>query len=162
MHIHLAILYKEYINKILNREKTIESRFSKIKCQPFGIVKGGDLIFLKESSGPILGKAVVDKVLFYSQLDFVKIKNIVNQYNYGICMESSFLQRISGAKYGTLIFLRDITRIKPIYLTKKNRLSWIVLDFLKDSKFKNNLFQGLMPHIYPNPSGFFCTQNDNS
>jgi len=147
MHIHLAIFYKEYLKKILNKEKTIESRFSKIKCQPFESVKEGDLIFLKESSGPILGKAVVDKVIFYSQLDFSKIKNIVDKYNYGICMENSFLQKISRSKYGTLIFLRDITKIKPIYLTKRNRVSWIVLDSPKYSNFRHKILQELKAYI---------------
>src|SRR4029077_16030744 len=44
-----------FLSLVLNGPKTVESRFSRNRCAPFGEVEGGDIILLKEVSGPIRG-----------------------------------------------------------------------------------------------------------
>lgn len=50
---HLAILKKEYLDKILDGSKKVELRLTKTAVPPFGCTAVGDILFLKESSGPV-------------------------------------------------------------------------------------------------------------
>ena len=55
MKYHLAILTPGWIDLILDGSKTIESRFTKVRCAPFGKVHEGDSVYLKESGGLVKG-----------------------------------------------------------------------------------------------------------
>jgi len=48
---HLAIFNPPFLELILERRKTIEGRFSKVRCAPFGAVQEGDVVLMKESGG---------------------------------------------------------------------------------------------------------------
>ncbi|KKQ35404.1 MAG: hypothetical protein US51_C0006G0001, partial [Microgenomates group bacterium GW2011_GWA2_37_6] len=52
---HLAIFKGDGAEKILTGKKTIESRFSKNKIAPYGVVSAGDLVYMKLSGGAIIG-----------------------------------------------------------------------------------------------------------
>ena len=54
---HLCILKPEYLGLILCEQKTIECRITKVACAPVECAREGDLILLKQSSGPIRGRA---------------------------------------------------------------------------------------------------------
>ena len=60
---HLAILKRAYLNLILAGEKTIECRLTRMAKPPFGVVKKGQRIYLKESSGPVRAVARAGKVI---------------------------------------------------------------------------------------------------
>lgn len=62
---HLAILSPGWIELILDGSKTIESRFTKVRCAPFGKVHEGDIVYLKESGGLVKGMFTVAKVETY-------------------------------------------------------------------------------------------------
>ena len=72
---HIAILSKKLhlLNKILHREKTIESRWYKTKKKPFNTITEGDSIYFKESSEPITIKATVKRVILFEELTEQKI-----------------------------------------------------------------------------------------
>ena len=55
MQHHLAILAPGWIDPILDGAKTIKSRFTKVRCAPYGKVHAGDLIYMKERGGPVKG-----------------------------------------------------------------------------------------------------------
>src|SRR5260221_7933086 len=63
--IHLAILRHPYLDFILEGKKTIESRFSRRRCAPFGAVSKGDIVLLKRPAGRIVGICVIEKVWVY-------------------------------------------------------------------------------------------------
>lgn len=46
---HLAIIKKDWLEKILSREKTIESRWYKHRKSPFMAINKGDTIYFKET-----------------------------------------------------------------------------------------------------------------
>src|SRR6202035_5734171 len=54
-NIHLAVFVEPYLTFVLEGKKTIDSRFSVNRHAPFEQVKNGDLLILKQSSGPICG-----------------------------------------------------------------------------------------------------------
>jgi ASC-1-like (ASCH) protein len=123
---HLAVLYKEYLDLILEGKKTIESRFSKVKTAPFRTIDRGDRILLKESGGPVRGEATVKDVKYYDGLTPEKIEEIVSSFNDGLQIRESFLQQKIDSKYATLIFLENVSEVPPYYVKKTDRRGWIV------------------------------------
>ena len=63
--VHLAILVEPYLGLVLRGEKTVESRFAKVRCAPCGCVSREDLVLLKRSGGPVVGAFLVGSVWTY-------------------------------------------------------------------------------------------------
>ena len=127
MSVHLAVLYKTYLRKILTGEKTIEGRFSKVRCLPHGRVFVGDTIFLKEASGPVVATATVAQVLSFTNLTRIQVQDIVEQYAKPLCLDQAFTSRVLAARYITLMYLQNVRRINPIQLNKRDRRAWVTL-----------------------------------
>ena len=68
MKYHLAILTPGWIDLILDGTKTIESRFTRVRCAPFRKVHEGDSVYLKESGGLVKGMFTVAKVETFENL----------------------------------------------------------------------------------------------
>ena len=130
---HLVILKKLYLEAILAGNKTIESRFMKTKCSPFGLVTTGDRLFLKVSSGPVCATAVVAAVKNFENLTPEKIAEIKKQYNHLICGADDYWQSKMDCSSGYLVLLRDVRKISPVYIDKKDWRAWVVLT--KDKNF---------------------------
>ncbi|MCL0058952.1 DUF4186 family protein [Dehalococcoidia bacterium] len=126
MKIHLAILYKDYLDLILEGKKTIEARFSKVKCPPYGRVSIGDKILLKETGGPIRGEATVSVVKYFDNLAPSRVVHIVNKYKEQLQIKDNFLNQKLDSNYLTLIFLKDVVEVSPYFINKRDRRGWIV------------------------------------
>ena len=63
--LHLAILHEPYLKLVLDRKKTIETRFSVHRQSPFKQIERNDIILLKQNSGPLMGLCRVSDVWFY-------------------------------------------------------------------------------------------------
>jgi len=126
---HLAIFNeKGYIDKILKGEKTMEGRFSREKDLPYGKIKKGDEIFLKESGGAILGKAEVDNVLFFDNLEPEMLGKLKREYNKELGTGDKFWEKHGKSKYATLIFLKNPKRfLTKVKFKKRDRRSWVVI-----------------------------------
>lgn len=121
---HLAIMKKSWglTEKILSKEKKIESRWYVNKYQPWDKIKRGETVYFKDSGVPVTLKAKVEKVIQYSDLTPTKVKDILNQYGQadGIAKEKipEFFQRFKNKKYCLLIFLKHPQKIKPFEINK--------------------------------------------
>ena len=125
---HLAIFIGDIIDKILQDQKTVEARFSISKIPPYGCVMKGDEIYLKQSGGLVIGKAIVDNVLYYENLDGEAIGKIRQEYNNDLCVDDGFWKAKSRSKYVTLIFLKNPERfLAPMRFSKHDRRPWVVL-----------------------------------
>lgn len=124
---HLAILKKPYLDKILNGSKKIELRLTKTAVPPFGSIDNEDIIFLKESSGPVCAVAQVAEIKQLSNLDPNKINDLKKQYNHLICGEDAFWQFKSDCKFAVLLWLNNIKRIEPVRIYKKDWRAWVIL-----------------------------------
>lgn len=122
---HIAIMRKSWklIPKILSGEKTIETRWYKIKRDPWGTIGIGDTVFFKNSGEPIIAKAVVENVRQFDKLDEVKIFKVRRRYKKEIGITekklSSFGDFFKGKKYGILIFLKKPEDVAPFEINKK-------------------------------------------
>lgn len=103
---HIAILLSKYVDAILEGTKTIESRFSLHKREPFGTVKTGHIIYFKRKGGAIAARAVVDRVETVDRLTPLKMKALETKYGWAIGAPASYWKGKRTAKYGTLIWLR--------------------------------------------------------
>jgi ASC-1-like (ASCH) protein len=124
---HLVILKTEYIEAILEGRKTIESRFTKTRREFFGRVSPGDKLFLKVSSGPVCATAKVIKVKWYENLTLKQIRQLKGKHNKQILGADDYWQNKSACRYGVLVWLGEVKRIKPVRIEKRDWRAWVVL-----------------------------------
>src|SRR5438045_2803482 len=102
---HIAIMKKEwgFIDKILSRQKIIESRWYVKKYKPWDAIKKGEIIYLKNSGGLVTAKAEVGKVKQFSDLNPEKIKSILDNYGSDIGINkkdtAEFFKKFRDKKY---------------------------------------------------------------
>src|SRR3989338_7399050 len=116
---HLVILKKQYLDKILDGSKTIESRLTRGKCPPFDCVLAGDVLFFKESAGMVVAKAQAAAVKKFSNLTPAAIAKLKTEYNDRICGDDEYWQLKADSKYATLVKLKNVETIPPRRIYKK-------------------------------------------
>lgn len=124
--LHLAVFSEPFLGLVLGRQKTIESRFSRVRCAPFGEVADGDVIFLKEVAGPICGLALVKQTWFYD-LTYESLDRIREQHNASICADPAYWESRRGAIYATLMEIGEAASIVPLPCDKRDRRGWVPL-----------------------------------
>ena len=129
---HLVILAKSYLEAILSGRKRIESRFSRNKRPPFGLVSPGDKLFLKISSGPVCAVATVAAVKNFENLTPGQIAEIKQQYNHYIAGSDAYWHSRANCKFGFLVWLKDVRAIEPVRIHKKDWRAWVVLTEKED------------------------------
>jgi dephospho-CoA kinase len=124
--LHLAILLEPYLRFVLDRTKTVESRFSRNGCAPYGCVRAGDILLLKRSSGPVVGMCTVTAVWDYrlTPTTWAEIKQL---FGPAICAQEGFWEERSEASYATLMTVADARELPAIHVAKRDRRGWVVL-----------------------------------
>lgn len=131
---HLAILMPVWIELILDGSKTIESRFTKIRCAPFRKVHAGDTVYMKESGGLVKGMFTVAKVETFENLTHAQIGDLFKEYREQIFSSLSASmhhppEKWLTAKHATLIHVENPVKFdNPFAFPKKDPRAWVVLD----------------------------------
>lgn len=140
---HLAIVNKKrkIIKKILQKEKIIESRWYKTKRAPWNKINKNDTIYFKNSGEPVIIKAIVDKVIYFSDLNIEKLKYILNTYHKEIGFNKdkikSCVDLYCDKKYCILVFLKNPKEIKPFQIDKTGfglMSAWITINDINKIK----------------------------
>ena len=127
VRLHLAVFTEPYASLILSGDKTVESRFSCVKCAPYDRVSHGDLVLIKESGGPVIGIFKVGGVWYY-EIDDSSWGEIRERFAEAICPQgSSFWSDRSSAQYATLMKVQKPDRLKPVTWPKRDRRGWVVI-----------------------------------
>lgn len=124
--IHLAIFAEPFLSMVLSGEKTIESRFSRNRCAPYGEIDDGDIILLKEVAGPICGLALARRIWCYD-LGTEPIDRIRHRFGAAIRADDEFWSSRADALYATLIELDAPASIAPVGCDKRDRRGWVSL-----------------------------------
>jgi len=124
---HLVVLKKPYLEAILAGRKRIESRFTKTKPAYFGRVLPGDRLFLKESSGPVWAVATVGAIRNFENMTPEQIIALKERYNRLIAGSDEYWQSKVDCKFGFLVWLKNIERIEPVLIRKKDWRAWVIL-----------------------------------
>lgn len=126
--IHLAVMNRDPLLKLLSGEKRIESRFSLKRCVPHGRVSEGERIFFKEASGPVRATAVVCSVFTTSLASPAELESIRAIYGRWIQADDAFWSSKSGARWATLMGLGDLLPLTPFPVAKRDPRPWVVLE----------------------------------
>lgn len=124
--VHIAVFSDPFLELVLSGEKTIESRFGKIRCAPFGSIFEGDIVLIKEVSGPICGLTLAQRTWCYDLTD-EPIEHIKDRFGTEIQGHDAFWLSCSGARYATLIELEKTIEIAPVRCEKRDRRGWVSL-----------------------------------
>jgi ASC-1-like (ASCH) protein len=131
---HLAIMPEVVIEAILSGKKTIETRFSKHKVVPLGVVSVGDIVYLKPPGKEIVGSFRVKKVFNFEGLSKEDIQDIFEEYADRIFtgddkFDAQFKKDKEDSIYGSLIFISEAERFltSPVKIQKSDKRGWVVL-----------------------------------
>jgi ASC-1-like (ASCH) protein len=140
---HLAVMRKSWglVEKILAGEKTIESRWYKLKHSPWDKIKSGDIIYFKNSGEPVTVRARVARVLQFAGLTSEKIEQILAKYGRADLGTRDIMpeikQHVSGKNYGILVFFDRVKKIKPFEIDKSGygmMSAWITTESINKLK----------------------------
>jgi hypothetical protein len=138
--VHLAIFVEPYLGYLLEGHKTVESRFSAVRCPPYRRVQRGDVLLLKLSGGAVVGICQVGQTWFY-RLDPRSWQTIRKEFTQALCAQDpSFWESRQRASFATLMQVENVRRIDPIPWIKRDRRGWVVLR----SGYEATLFEDLM------------------
>jgi hypothetical protein len=128
--IHLAIFTEPILTALLVGIKTVESRFSLNRIQPFGKVQTGDIVVVKKSGGPVVAVFVSGEIRSYSNLTPEKVDEIRSKYGLllGLSENDAFWVEKRDARYATLIDIEVVKRLDPCRIEKKDRTSWVIIN----------------------------------
>jgi dephospho-CoA kinase len=142
--VHLAVFVEPYLTHVLEGRKTVESRFSAVRCAPYHRVSRGDVVLLKASGGPVMGLCLVGQTWFY-QLDPRSWRTIRKEFTLALCAQDpAFWEIRQRAAYATLMQVENVRRIDPLPWTKRDRRGWVVVrpgheDGLFEDAMKNTV-----------------------
>src|SRR3989338_9548949 len=142
---HLAILdaKRKLLEKILRKEKTVESRWYVHKKAPYQTIEKGEIVYFKETGKSVTAKARVSQVLFFDKLYSKKVREILNDYGREIGFDETAkknaFEKYKNKKYCTLIFLSNVEEIKPFAVDKTGyglMCAWITVKNIRDIRKK--------------------------
>jgi hypothetical protein len=125
--LHLAVLIEPFHSWLLDGTKTIESRFSRVRCAPYGVLAEGDVIVVKKSGGPVSGAFQASQVRSY-QLTPDRIRELRGKFAAQICAEDDdFWTQRADCTYATLIDVAHVRALPGLPFPKKDRRGWVPL-----------------------------------
>jgi len=143
---HIAIMKKSWglTEKILSGEKTVESRWYKLRHAPWDKIKPGDIVYFKDSGESVSVRAEVVKVLQFDNLTAEKTEQILSEYGKADLGTSHIMPEIkeyvSGKNYCILVFFNNVEKIEPFDIDKTGfgaMSAWISVDNINQLKRVN-------------------------
>lgn len=121
---HLAIMNPKWglIEKILAKEKQIESRWYSTRRAPWNKIATEDLVYFKNAGRKVVLRATVTKVLQFENLNTTTVKKIIRNYGgrgkIALRNKSRSYKLYRNKKYCILIFLKGPQKITPFNIDK--------------------------------------------
>jgi hypothetical protein len=125
--VHLGIFTQPYLDFVLDGRKTVESRFSSVRCAPYDRVVKGDVLLVKATGGPIVGICLIDRVWSYC-LDPTSWEFVRRSFTAQLCAQDpEFWRARKHASFATLMRISQVTAIDAVSCDKRDRRGWVVL-----------------------------------
>ena len=140
---HAAFMQKSWglTDKIATGQKTIESRWYKVKYTPWGRISLGENIYFKNSGEPVTIQAKISRVINFSDLTPEKVQTILEDYSKELGLDEpdilKFFEMFKHKRYCILIYLKDAHHIQPFEINKQGlgaRSSWIIVEHISKIK----------------------------
>lgn len=113
-----------YLSYLVAGLKTIESRFSINRVDPFDRIKSGDLVLLK--AGAVIGAFVVDGV-DCRLLPPGGVTAVRQEHGSEIMADDGFWVLKQDAKFATLLTVGELLHFPPFEVSKRDMRGWVVL-----------------------------------
>lgn len=126
--IHLAVFRGAAVDWILDGTKTVESRFSRNGCAPFGRTEPGDTVLMKRSSGPVVGVFSIARVWDWrlTPETWREIEALMPAIR-PQARASDVRTEHRAARYATLLAVSMVRALPPLAVPKRDRRGWVVL-----------------------------------
>lgn len=125
--LHLAVLTEPFLGWVLDGSKSIESRFSRVRCAPYGTLTEGDVIAVKKPGGPVTGAFQAGQVSSY-QLTPSRVTELRDRFAGQIrAHDDEFWRQRATCRYATLIQVRHVRALPGLAFPKKDRRGWAQL-----------------------------------
>ncbi len=139
---HLAIMNPKWrlIDKILAKEKTVESRWYINKVAPWGKISSGEIIYFKDAGKPVVAKAIAENVLQIELTDLDSAIALVKEYQERLCFTKDSLENfnwLAKKRYAILIFLSEPIAIPAFKVDKTgygSACAWICTNSIDELK----------------------------
>ncbi len=123
------MVHRRYLDLILEGRKTVESRLTRVRCEPFGRIEIGDRVYFKERSGPIRAAATVGGLRVHEGLTPGAVQRLRAEHNDHILGGREYWSLKRDARYAVLIWLADVAPaadwpVRP----RLNGRGWLCLD----------------------------------
>ncbi len=125
---HVVIVRPHYLNLLLSGRKRIECRMSAMRKAPYGVVRTGDVLWLKPPSRDICGVAIVGLCEFHEVTPPGNLARLLRRHEARICAEPGYFDDVTRVRYVSFIGIRTIARIQPMAVQKRDQRAWVVLD----------------------------------
>jgi hypothetical protein len=122
--VHLAIMREPFLSFLMAGSKTLESRFSINRVDPFGRVAADDLVLLK--AGAVVGAFVVEDVEF-RELGADGIAPVRREYDHEIRADAAFWASKEDARFASLIRVAHVRELPHFRVDKRDMRGWVVL-----------------------------------
>jgi hypothetical protein len=125
--LHLAVLAEPFLGWLLDGSKTIESRFSKVRCAPYGVLTEGDVVAVKRTGGLVVGAFQAGPVTSI-QLSPGRISDLRRRFAAQIRADTDeFWDQRASCSYATLVDVRHVRTLTGLAFPKKDRRGWVQL-----------------------------------
>lgn len=122
---------KDYIELMLNGVKTVDVKLYYNRIAPYGYVKAGDMMYIKVSSGPIVGRVRIPQVKYYEISNHRDIFNILLDIQDRVGLENReaaqrMYEKTKSARYVTVFEIDKPERAAhPYRILKSDRRVWV-------------------------------------
>ena len=138
---HVAIMNPpSLIDRILTGEKRIETRWYRTRRCPWGRIGAGDIVWFKESGGPVRAVAVVEKVEEF-ELEKADVGRLVRKYApKGMAFfrnPGKTIEMARRKKYAIFIHLAGPKAVGPFMISKQGfgtGAAWLCVDDIEEIK----------------------------
>ena len=110
--IHVAVVHSPYLDAILSGRKTIESRLSKVRCDPFGVIFVGERLYFKARGGAVLATAVADRVHSFDELTAKRVAALRREFGPAIGAQPDYWKAKQTARFATLVTLAEVEHVR--------------------------------------------------
>lgn len=125
--LHLAVLLEPFLGLLMDGTKTIESRFSRVRCAPYGCLNEGDVVAVKKAGGPVVGAFIAGPVTS-CRLTGHRLDELRELYSAQICATGQeFWAERADCTYATLVEVTHIRSLPAVAFPKKDRRGWVRL-----------------------------------
>ncbi len=131
---HVAVVRRCFLDELLAGRKTIESRLTATRRDPFGRVRAGERVYLKESGGPFRGVGVVERAEFSRVRGPRGLWRVLEPHmeaigGAAIAEAEAFVRsRERSARFVSLVWLRSVAAdARGVSIPKLHGRAWLCL-----------------------------------